>query len=120
MFQNILKNIPKEIKVYGSLFIGLAVLFYLYYFSTRFTTVITVKKDDIVKTNGRYNSNLIGAESGEVYKVSSNVLIGTFSSSEILNRIEVGKTYQITGYGKRVHILGLYPVIVSIKQVFSN
>jgi len=90
------------------LFVGLIVLFYVYYFSTRFTTVITVK------TNGRYNSNLIGTKSGAVYKVSSNVLIG---SSEILNRIEKGNTYQITGYGRRVPMLGLYPVIVSIKEI---
>lgn len=117
MFQNNLKNVPEEIKVYGSLFIGLIVLFYVYYFSTRFTTVITVKKDDIVKTNGRYNSNVIGTVSGAVYKVSSNVLIGAFRSSEILNNIEEGKTYQITGYGRRVPMLGLYPMIVSIKEI---
>jgi hypothetical protein len=76
-----------------------------------------VKKDDIVKTNGRYTSNLIGTESGAVYKVSSNVLIGAFGSSEILNRIEQGKTYQITGYGRRVPMLGLYPAIVSINEI---
>ena len=110
-------NVPREIKVYGSIIIGLIVLFYVYYFSTRFTTVITVHKEDIVHTTGRYIDNMIGTTSGEVYKVSSNALIGAFNSAEILNNVEKGNTYRVTGYGRRVPALGLYPVIVSIKDI---
>lgn len=112
------RKLPHELRVFGSFFVGLILVFYLYYFSTRFTSVITVKKDDIVKTNGRYARNMIGAESGAVYKVSTNILIGAFSATELLNRIEEGRTYRITGYGRRVPVLGMYPTIVSAEEVF--
>ena len=111
---NIFKNNELKFYMYGALL--LISLFYVYYFSTRFSTVITVKKD-FVKSQGRYSSNMIGTESGEVYKVSYNFLVGAFKSSEILNQMDAGKTFKISGYGKRVPMLGLYPAIVSAQEI---
>jgi hypothetical protein len=99
-------------------FVGILVaLFYVYYFATRFSDVhITVKKDDMIKTNGRYNSNMIGTTDGRVFKVSTNPLVFAFTASEILNELEEGVTYNVSGYGRRVPMLGLYPQITKIHR----
>jgi BRCT domain type II-containing protein len=86
-------------------------VYYVYYFSTRFTKVQITVKNDFIKANGKYSANMIGATDGEVYKISSNMLIGFFVSSEVLATLEEGKTFLISGYGKRVSMLGMYPMI---------
>lgn len=93
------------------------VLFYVYYFATRFSNVqITVKKDDLVKANGRYSSNMIGTTDGRVFKVSTNPLIFAFNAGEILNQLDEQTSYTVSGYGRRVPMLGLYPQITAIKK----
>lgn len=82
--------------------------------STKFSNhVITIKKDDITKAsmNGRATRNLIGDTTGNIYSVSSNPLLLFFKSAEILNMLEEGKTFKISGYGKRIPMFGVYPQI---------
>lgn len=109
-----------ELKFYGTIIAILVALFYIYYISTRFSNrVITIKKDDIIKAsmNGKGTSNLIGDTDGNIFSVSSNPLVFFFSSAEILNQLEEGKTYSVSGYGTRIPMLGAYPQITKAVPV---
>tara|TARA_B100001250_G_scaffold395356_1_gene400176 strand:- start:74 stop:415 length:342 start_codon:yes stop_codon:yes gene_type:complete len=98
--------------IVGAIIVFLLAVYYVYYFSTQFTNEqITVVKAELIKANGKYSSNMIGTTDGKVYKISSNMLIGFFDSSEVLATLEEGKTFLISGYGKRVAMLGMYPMI---------
>ena len=102
---------------YASIALTFLILFYMYYFFTRFSNRrITINNDDMMKTSGRYSKNLVSDTNGTIYKISSNILIFHFNSSEILDRLEAGQTYIVAGYGQRVPVLGLYPSITSIKS----
>ena len=91
--------------IVGAIIVFLLVVYYIYYFSTTFTNESITVKNDFVKTNGKYSSNMIGTTDGKVYKIASNVLIGFFKSSEVLATLEEGKTFLISGYGKaRVYV----------------
>lgn len=105
-------------KMYGTIIAVLVVLFYVYFFSTRFSNrIITVKKDDIIKASGKYSQNLVGATNGSLYSVKSNPLILFFKSAEIMNQLEEGKTYMISGYGIRIPMINTYPQITSAELV---
>ena len=39
-----------------------------------------------------------------------------FNEAEDWNRMEVGKTYKVNGYGKRMSFVGKYPSIYSYSQ----
>ena len=103
--------------IVGAIIVFLLVVYYIYYFSTTFTNESITVKNDFVKTNGKYSSNMIGTTDGKVYKIASNVLIGFFKSSEVLATLEEGKTFLISGYGKRVSMLGMYPMITKATPV---
>lgn len=115
--QSVFQNVYTENKLFFQIIGVFLVLFYIYYFSTQFSNVeITVKKDDILKATGRYNTNMIGTTDGRVFSVSTNPLIFRFNASELLNHFEPGKTYIVSGYGKRVPMLGLYPHITAVQK----
>lgn len=52
-----------------------------------------------------------------MFGVSTNLLVFNFKASELLNQIEEGETYFVSGYGKRIPMLGLYP---KIKNLFDR
>ena len=113
------KEDKAQMKFYVTVLAVFMAVFYTYYFFTRFThRKITINKDDMLKSNGQSASkNLVSDSNGVIYSVSSSPLILHFTSSEVLNTLEAGNTFIISGYGKRVPFLGLYPQIVSIKPV---
>ena len=113
------KEDKAQMKFYVTVLAVFMAVFYTYYFFTRFTDrKITINKDDMLKSNGQSASkNLVSDSNGVIYSVSSSPLILHFTSSEVLNTLEAGNTFIISGYGKRVPFLGLYPQIVSIKPV---
>jgi pyruvate dehydrogenase complex dehydrogenase (E1) component len=112
-YDNLSKS-KNELKFYGIILVIFLGIFYVYYMSTKFSNhVITIKKDDMTKAsmNGRISRNLIGDTTGNIYSVSSNPLLLFFKSAEILNMLEEGKTFTVSGYGKRIPMLGVYPQI---------
>ena len=122
--KNVLNSVMSKedkatLKMYISVFAVIVVVFYTYYFATRFTNrQITINKDDMLKSNGgNAAKNLVSDSNGVIYSVASSPLILHFSSSEVLNTLEVGDSFVISGYGTRVPALGLYPQIVTIKPV---
>ena len=97
--------------IVGAIIVFILAVYYVYYFSTQFTNEQITVTNEFIKANGKYSSNMIGTTDGKVYKISSNMLIGFFDSSEVLATLEEGKTFLISGYGKRVAMLGMYPMI---------
>lgn len=107
-------KLSKEQKIQLGLLVTVLVIFYMYYHGTKFENrEITIKKDNIFKAHEltKRTSNLVSTDTNEIYRVSSNFLILFFKSSEILSQLEEGQTYMISGYGSRIHWLGLYPQI---------
>jgi hypothetical protein len=85
----------------------------LYTYLTPFSRTITIKsKNDFA--GRRLIKNLVEDKDGNIYEVSNSLLHLQFTSAELWNRLEVGKTYTVKGYGLRVPFLGWYPDIISI------
>jgi len=98
------------------------ILFYLilnplYYYFTRFNKTITVKKVyDYAK--GRYGRGLMFEDTdSNIYKVSDLWFKGEYDSMEDWNKLSVGSSFQIEGYGKRIPIFSRYPSVYKINKV---
>ena len=89
------------------------IMFYFYFFLTIFTKTITVKDEFI---EGQYRSviNIISDSENNVYQIKNKLLLFKFNASELLAKIESGKSYQIQGYGLRIPFFNLYPNIVEV------
>lgn len=97
--------------------IGLCLLFFLLLvifldYSNNIETTITVKDKYVKGQEGLY---IVVDTNNNVYKIKDLLFIGKFNSSDIYNRVEIGKTYTITTSGYRIHILSDYPNINKIQ-----
>lgn len=109
----------ENLKLYGLFAAVVVTMFYVYYAMTRFENKkITIDNDNIVKTSlsGDRSQNLISDTDGTMYKVANAPLVFHFKSSEVLNTLKSGNTFVVSGYGSRVPVFGLYPVITSAKK----
>ena len=88
-------------------------MFYFYFFVTKFTKTITVK-DEFVEGQYRSIINIISDTENNVYQIKNKTLLLKFNASELLSKIENGKSYQIKGYGLRIPFLNLYPNITEV------
>ncbi len=92
----------------------------LYTYLTPFQKRITVK-EKYNYASGRGKSlkvrNSIYTTDGEIYVFSNSLWRWFFRSAELLLSVEVNKTYDVKGFGVRIPILGLFPVIVDAKPV---
>ncbi len=88
-------------------------MFYFYFFLTKFSRIITVKDEFI---EGQYRSiiNIISDTENNVYQIKNKALLLKFNASELLSKIESGKSYQVQGYGLRIPFLNLYPNIIEV------
>ena len=87
----------------------------LYYF-TYFKRTIVVE-DKMNYASGKYISNTIIDDKGIVYGIAVSVPLFYFTASETFLKLEKGKKYEITGYGLRIPILGMYPNILTVTPV---
>ena len=90
--------------------------FMLYSYLTRFEKIITVKEVNnlyIYKSNGNFISDI----DNKLYKILNNIFYLFFTSTELYDKIDENKTYKITGFGKRIPILGLYPQIINAELI---
>ena len=103
----------ENLKLYGLFVTVLVTMFYVYYAMTRFENKkITIDNDK----SGDRSQNLISDTDGTMYKVANAPLVFHFKSSEVLNTLKSGNTFVVSGYGSRVPVFGLYPVITSAKK----
>lgn len=105
-------------KVFLYIVFFVIIVFYIYYHLTKFEHVtIRIKNPHLLKATGEISENLISDENGTIYKISNNLLVWYFTAAETINRLEAGKVYVVSGYGKRIPILGLYPQITKVVSV---
>lgn len=106
-----------EMNVYLMLVIVFVVVFYGYYFFTRFSNKVIEIDQQMLKssTSGNKSINLVSAKDGTLYKVTDAWLLLHFKSAEVLNVLtnKSSETFYVSGFGMRVPALGLYPVITS-------
>lgn len=108
--------------IYSLVFIFIFILInYIYYFATKFSKIITVKNKYTYNNKQSYSRNKgitkfsISDTNDVVYTVDDSLLLFHWTSAEVFNKIDIGKTYKIEGYGKRIPFLGFFPVIISAK-----
>jgi hypothetical protein len=91
----------------------------MYYQFTKFTKTITIKSKYNAMKSGRYGGTKYMIEDTDLnlYKVINVVWKLDFNQTEDWNRMEVGKTYKVNGYGTRMAAAGKYPNIYSYSQV---
>ena len=108
------KATKAQIKLYTVFVAVFVVMFYGYYAFTRFENKEITIDDQLLKASmsGDRSSNLVSDTDGVVYKVSNAPLVLHFRSAEVLNTLnKSGRTFLVSGYGARVPVLGLYPMI---------
>lgn len=101
------------------IFIVITLLFNIIYYNfTKFTKTITIKSKYTSMKTGKYGGTIYMIEDSDtnLYKVINVNWKFEFDEAEDWNRLEVGKTYKVNGYGKRISFLGLYPGIYSYSQ----
>jgi hypothetical protein len=81
---------------------------------SRFEKSITIQSKDGV--NGRYGKwYIITDTDANVYAIKNETLLGHFTSMELFSKLEIGKTYRVSGFGVRVPWLGWTPIITNVK-----
>ena len=106
---------PKSLtfKILIGLVIFAIVLNIILYFGTHFKKDITIKDRYIRYRRSASNYNVVDAE-GNIYKVGNVWFKGDFNRAEDFQRLEKGKTYNVSGYGIRVPMLDMYPSIYKV------
>ena len=92
----------------------------LYTYLTPFERRVTVKEKYNYASGagkGLQVRNSIYTTDGKVYVISNSLWRWFFRSAELLLSIEINKTYDVKGFGLRIPILGLFPVIIDAKEV---
>ena len=94
--------------------IGFSSEAYLNLYETK-TTITINEKSAAHGEDGKY---LIFTED-EVFTVEDNIFKLKFDASDRYNNLKVGKTYNITCTGMRIHVFSMYRNIISFEEVNS-
>jgi len=116
-FKKIIAFLLKNPYIFGFLFFVLFLIGgAIYVFIFPFEKVIMLKnKSDYASGKKMYNT--VSDNNDNVYIVTNAWPLLHFTSAEVLNKLIVGKSYRIRGYGVRVPIFGIYPNIVSAVEL---
>jgi hypothetical protein len=87
----------------------------IYYHLTKFERVITV--DEKYAYSSKRRGQTISDTNNVVYLLRDIFVLFHWTSVDLFNEIDVGKTYKIQGYGIRVPFLGWFPNIISAKLI---
>lgn len=102
--------------IYSLVFIFILILInYIYYFATKFSKIITIENKYTYAKNRSTRAQTVSDTNDVVYTVDDSLILFHWTSAEVFNKIDIGKTYKIEGYGKRIPFLGFFPVIISAK-----
>jgi hypothetical protein len=112
-FLTLLKFFEKHpFQVYLSLVLSVLIIYSIYLYATAFKKSVTITQKNQY-AQGKYMNNTVIDENGNVYAVTNLLPVLHFRAPEVWNTITIGKTYTVKGYGIRIPILGMYPIIVS-------
>ena len=86
------------------------------YSFTKFEKKITIKdKYTRYRKNGS-NYNVVDTDNN-IYQIGNLWFFGDFNRAEDYNKLEVGQSYTVKGYGIRVPVLDMYKKIYEIVTV---
>jgi hypothetical protein len=107
----------KQTQQLARIVFAILVVFYVYVGTTSFTRTIEVGQHlDYVSGIGRmmYASNMIVDINHKVYEVSNSILLLKMNAAENISILKPGSKYIVKGYGVRVPLLSLYPIITEV------
>jgi hypothetical protein len=87
----------------------------IYYYITKFERTITV--DEKYAYSSKRRGQTISDTNNVVYVLRDVLVLFHWTSVDLFNELDVGKTYKIQGYGIRVPYLGWFPNIISAKLI---
>jgi hypothetical protein len=100
------------------IFVIISIIGIIYALSTPFTKKITLK-DKYLRGSDRGRSVYMVVDTdNNIYQLADVWYRGEFNMANDYIGLEVGKTYNVTGYGLRIHFLSKYPYIY--KYTLSN
>jgi len=88
----------------------------VYAYTTPFEKVITID-EKYTYAKGSVGSQSVSDKEGVVYAVKDSLYYFHFQSAEVFNKLNVDSKYKISGYGRRVPVLGLFPIIIKATSV---
>ena len=101
------------VKYIAYFFLFITILNIAIYFLTHFNKKITVK-NKYIRYRRKGSAYHIVDTNGDIYQVGNVWFKGDFNRAEDYNEIELGKTYNVKGYGFRLGILDMYKTIYRI------
>lgn len=93
--------------------IVLTLLTPIIYLLSNFNKKITIKDKYIRYRKRSSNYHIVDSEDN-IYLVDNLWFLGDFNRAEDYNKLEKGKSYNISGYGYRLGMLDMYPKIYKI------
>lgn len=80
------------------------------------TIEITVKDKYIKRSGSETDKYLVVDTEGNTYQITDLTFLGKWNSTDLYNKLDVGKTYKIETSGIRNGFLSMYPNINKVKE----
>lgn len=77
---------------------------------------ITVKDKYVKRSGSEEDKYLVVDSEGNAYEITDLTFIGKWNSTDLYNKLEIGKTYKIETSGIRNGFLSMYPNINKIEE----
>lgn len=107
--------------IIGAIIIGLIIGLFAWNYKITYGNVqnleITVKDKYIKRSGSEEDKYLIVDTDGNTYQITDLDFKGKWNSTDLYNKLEIGKTYKIETSGIRSGFMSLYPNINKIKTV---
>ena len=100
------------------IFIVILILQIIYIFSTTFEKTIIINQKYTGTSGNRKRVStkyMITDTDNNVYIVSNSIFYLKWDSAERWSTMKEGNSYKISGFGKRISFLQMYPTIMNIK-----
>jgi hypothetical protein len=107
-------NMKKQIKVWVFLISIILALFYVYYFTSRFENKVITIDDEFSFMTQKSGKNLIMDTDKKIYQITEVYPLLHFDAAELLGTLKPGQTYNVSGFGIRIPVLMMYPIITKI------
>jgi len=98
--------------------VGSYPIYAICYYQSATTKMVTVKEKWIKAAPGSDTMTYLFSDTeGNVYAVADELLLWKWDASDRWAKLEEGKSYRITFYGWRIHILSWYPNAIEIEEI---
>lgn len=112
-------NNPDDVLSFKGLFILFIITLVfnaLYVYFTRFEKIITIDEKNTYGSRKTDNQRISDTD-GNIYVVKDSLMMMHWTSIELFNKLDSGKTFKVSGYGMRVPFFGMIPNITSAVEI---